>query len=30
MKILDAEARPGDTVDGDLKKGLMTFERATA
>ena len=32
MKILDGEVMPGDMVevDGDLKKGSMTFERATA
>ena len=32
MKLLDGEVLPGETVevDGDLKKGTMTFERATA
>jgi len=32
MKLLDGEVLPGQTVevDGDLKKGTMTFERATA
>jgi ATP-dependent Clp protease ATP-binding subunit ClpB len=32
MKILDGEVLPGDAlaVDGDLKKGQMIFERATA
>ena len=32
MKLLDGEVLPGETVevDGDLKKGAMTFERATA
>ncbi|MFB3921010.1 MAG: ATP-dependent chaperone ClpB [Terriglobia bacterium] len=32
MKLLDGDVLPGDTltVDGDLKKGRMTFERAAA
>jgi ATP-dependent Clp protease ATP-binding subunit ClpB len=32
MKLLDGEVLPGETVevDGDLKKGTMTFGRATA
>ena len=32
MKLLDGEILPGDTVlvDADLKKGEMTFQRATA
>jgi hypothetical protein len=32
MKLLDGEVLSGETVevDGDLKKGVMTFERATA
>jgi ATP-dependent Clp protease ATP-binding subunit ClpB len=32
MKLLDGEVLPGETVevDADLKKGTMTFERATA
>jgi len=32
MKLLDGEVLPGETVevDADLKKGAMTFERATA
>jgi type III secretory pathway component EscV len=32
MKLLDGDVLPGETVgvDGDLKKGVMTFERATA
>ena len=32
MKLLDGDVRAGDTliVDADLKKGAMTFERATA
>jgi len=32
MKLLDGEVLPGETVevDADLKKGVMTFERATA
>jgi ATP-dependent Clp protease ATP-binding subunit ClpB len=32
MKLLDGEVLPGETleVDGDLKKGAMTFERAGA
>jgi ATP-dependent Clp protease ATP-binding subunit ClpB len=32
MKLLDGEVLPGETVevDGDLKKGTMTFARATA
>ena len=32
MKLLDGEVLPGDSlmVDGDLKKGQMTFERTTA
>jgi ATP-dependent Clp protease ATP-binding subunit ClpB len=32
MKLLDGEVLPGETVqvDGDLKKGTMTFTRATA
>jgi ATP-dependent Clp protease ATP-binding subunit ClpB len=32
MKLLDGEVLPGDTleVDGDLKKGVMTFERSKA
>ena len=32
MKLLDGEVLPGETVevDGDLKKGEMTFERAKA
>jgi hypothetical protein len=32
MKLLDGEVLPGDSlaVGGDLKKGQMTFERATA
>jgi ATP-dependent Clp protease ATP-binding subunit ClpB len=32
MKLLDGEVLPGDTVevDADLKKGTMSFERATA
>jgi ATP-dependent Clp protease ATP-binding subunit ClpB len=31
MKLLDGDVLPGDTVevDADLKKGVMTFERAT-
>jgi len=32
MKLLDWEVFAGDTltVDGDMKKGQMTFDRATA
>ena len=32
MKLLDGDVLPGDSlvVDGDLKKGQMTFDRATA
>ncbi len=32
MKLLDGEVLPGESVevDGDLKKGTMTFKRATA
>jgi len=32
MKLLDGEVTPGETVevDADLKKGTMSFERATA
>jgi len=32
MKLLDGDVHPGDAVevDADLKKGAMTFERATA
>jgi len=32
MKLLDGDVLPGGTltVDADLKKALMTFERATA
>ncbi len=32
MKLLDGEVVPGDslTVDADMKKGAMTFARATA
>jgi ATP-dependent Clp protease ATP-binding subunit ClpB len=32
MKLLDGEILPGETVevDADMKKGVMTFERATA
>jgi ATP-dependent Clp protease ATP-binding subunit ClpB len=32
MKLLDGEIAPGDalTIDADLKKGAMTFERAKA
>jgi hypothetical protein len=32
MKLLDGEVLPGETVevDGDLKKGTMTFEREKA
>ena len=32
MKLLDGEVLPGEIVeiDADLKKGTMTFERATA
>jgi ATP-dependent Clp protease ATP-binding subunit ClpB len=32
MKLLDGEIAPGDTltVDADMKKGVMTFERAKA
>lgn len=32
MKLLDGEVLPGDMlmIDGDLKKGQMTFERAGA
>jgi len=32
MKLLDGDVLPGDSlvVDGDLKKGQMTFDRAAA
>ena len=32
MKLLDGEVLPSEsiTVDGDMKKGVMTFERAGA
>jgi type III secretory pathway component EscV len=32
MKLLDGDVLPGDmlTVDADMKKGQMTFDRATA
>jgi hypothetical protein len=32
MDLLDGEVLPGETgeVDGDLKKGTMTFGRATS
>ena len=32
MNLLDGEIAPGDslTVDADMKKGTMTFERAKA
>jgi hypothetical protein len=32
MKLLDGDVLPGDTltVDGDMKRGEMRFERATA
>jgi hypothetical protein len=32
MKLLDGDVLPGETVevDGDLKKGTMTFNRAMA
>jgi ATP-dependent Clp protease ATP-binding subunit ClpB len=32
MKLLDGEVTPGDslTIDADMKKGVMTFAKATA
>jgi type III secretory pathway component EscV len=32
MKLLDGDVLPGDmlTVDGDMKRGEMRFDRATA
>ncbi len=32
MKLLDGKVAPGDSlaIDADMKKGVMTFERAKA